>query len=91
VLSLIKKTRPITIRRRTIAAVLKGSLSETLGNAGVGAALAHKITNIYSWSIDFFKVKRRSFWCHFTERFINDSVYDGMTILRLHFFEYNGK
>jgi hypothetical protein len=27
-------------------------------HAGVGAALAHKITNIYSWSIDFFKVKR---------------------------------
>jgi hypothetical protein len=90
-LSLYKKNKAYYHKTRTIAAVLKGSLSETLGNAGVGAALAHKITNIYSWSIDFFKVKRRSLWCHFTERFINDSVYDGVTILRLHFFEYNGK
>jgi hypothetical protein len=35
-----KKTRPITIRRRTIGGVIKGSLSETLGNEGVEAALA---------------------------------------------------
>ncbi|MFT5713880.1 MAG: murein DD-endopeptidase MepM/ murein hydrolase activator NlpD [Flavobacterium sp.] len=87
-----KKTRPITIRRRTIAGVLKGSLSETLGNAGVGAALAYKITKIYSWSIDFFKVKKGDrFGVTFTERFINDSVYDGVDNLEAAFFEYNGK
>jgi murein DD-endopeptidase MepM/ murein hydrolase activator NlpD len=87
-----KKTRPITIRRRTIAGVLKGSLSETLGNAGVGAALAYKITKIYSWSIDFFKVKKGDrFGVTFTERFINDSVYDGVDSLEAAFFEYNGK
>ena len=53
-----KKTRPITIRRRTIGGVVKGSLSETLGDAGVEAALASRITKIYSWSIDFFKLKK---------------------------------
>jgi hypothetical protein len=31
----------------------KGSLSETLVNAGVQAALASKMTKVYSWSIDF--------------------------------------
>jgi hypothetical protein len=48
-----KKQRPITIRRRTIGGVIKGSLSETLGNEGVEAALASRIARIYSWSIDF--------------------------------------
>jgi hypothetical protein len=42
-----KKTRPITIRRRTISGVIKGSLSETLGNEGVEAALARESKNIF--------------------------------------------
>ncbi|WP_040473662.1 M23 family metallopeptidase [Flavobacterium frigoris] len=87
-----KKTRPITIRRRTIGGVLKGSLSETLGDAGVEAALANRITKIYAWSIDFFKLKKGDrFGITFTERFINDSVYDGVDNLEASFFEYKGK
>jgi murein DD-endopeptidase MepM/ murein hydrolase activator NlpD len=87
-----KKTRPITIRRRTIGGVIKGSLSETLGNASVEAALANRITRIYAWSIDFFKLKKGDrFGITFTERFINDSVYDGVEDLEASFFEYRGK
>lgn len=87
-----KKTRPITIRRRTIGGVLKGSLSETLGDAGVEAALANRITKIYAWSIDFFKLKKGDrFGITFTERFINDSIYDGVDNLEASFFEYKGK
>ncbi|XDU95233.1 peptidoglycan DD-metalloendopeptidase family protein [Flavobacterium sp. WC2409] len=87
-----KRTRPITIKRRSIGGVLKGSLSETLGNASVEAALANKITKIYSWSIDFFKLKKGDrFGIIFTERFINDSVYDGVEDLEAAFFEYKGK
>jgi murein DD-endopeptidase MepM/ murein hydrolase activator NlpD len=87
-----KITRPITIRRRTIGGVLKGSLSETLGNAGVEAALASKITKIYSWSIDFFKLKKGDrYGITFTERFINDSIYDGVENMEASFFEYKGK
>jgi murein DD-endopeptidase MepM/ murein hydrolase activator NlpD len=87
-----KRTRPITIKRRSIGGVLKGSLSETLGNASVEAALANKITKIYSWSIDFFKLKKGDrFAIIFTERFINDSVYDGVEDLEAAFFEYKGK
>jgi hypothetical protein len=66
-----------------IGGVLKGSLSETLVNAGVQAGLASKMTKVYSWSIDFFKLKRRPL-C-FTERYINDSIYDGVEDLELLF------
>ena len=87
-----KKTRPITIRRRTIGGVVKGSLSETLGDAGVEAALASRITKIYSWSIDFFKLKKGDrYGITFTERFINDSIYDGVDEFEASFFEYKGK
>jgi hypothetical protein len=52
VVSAYTKVRPVTVRRRMIGG-FKGSLSETLVNAGVQAALASKMTKVYSWSIDF--------------------------------------
>jgi len=87
-----KKTKPITIKRRTIGGVLKGSLSETLESAKVEGALATRISKIYAWSIDFFKLKKGDrFGMTFTERYINDSIYDGVDSLEAAFFEYKGK
>lgn len=87
-----KKTKPITIKRRTIGGVLKESLSETLGNAKIEGALASKIAKIYAYSIDFMKLKKGDrFAITFTERFINDSIYDGVEELEASFFEYRGK
>jgi murein DD-endopeptidase MepM/ murein hydrolase activator NlpD len=87
-----KKAKPIRIKRRTIGGVLKSSLSETLESAKVEGALASKITKIYAWSIDFFKLKKGDrFALTFTERYINDTIYDGVDSLEAAFFEYKGK
>jgi len=87
-----KKTKPLTLKRRTIGGVLKGSLSETLDAADVEGALASKISKIFAWSIDFFKVKKGDrFGLTFTERYINDTIYDGVDSLQAAFFEYKGK
>ncbi len=91
-IAVYKKTKPITIKRRTIGGVLKESLSATLGNAKIEGALASKIAKIYAYSIDFMKLKKGDrFAITFTERFINDSVYDGVEELEASFFEYGGK
>ena len=90
--SVKKVTRPVTIRRRTIAGKLDGSLSEALADARVEASLASRISKIYQWSIDFFKLQKGDkFAITFTERFINDSIYDGVDSLEASFFEYKGK
>ena len=87
-----KKTKPLTLKRRTIGGVLKGSLSETLDAADVEGSLATRISKIFAWSIDFFKVKKGDrFGLTFTERYINDSIYDGVDSLQAAFFEYKGK
>lgn len=87
-----KKLRPVTYKRRVITGVLKGSLSETLSNSGVDANLASQITKIYSWSIDFFKLKKGDrFGIAFNERYINDSIYNGVSNIEGAFFEYKGK
>lgn len=87
-----KKARPLTYKTRTIAGALNGSLSETLQNLKVDPSLAPKIAKIYAWSIDFFKLKKGDkFGLKFTERYINDSIYDGVDSLKAAFFEYKGK
>jgi murein DD-endopeptidase MepM/ murein hydrolase activator NlpD len=87
-----KKTRPIEVRQRTVSGVISGSLSASLGKEGVDASLAYKLSKIYAWSIDFFKLKEGDkFGVTFTERFIDDTIYDGVDSLKASFFEYNGK
>lgn len=87
-----KVTRPVTIKRRTIAGKLDGSLSEALADARVEASLAAQISKIYQWSIDFFKLQKGDkFAITFRERFINDSIYDGVDSLEASFFEYKGQ
>jgi murein DD-endopeptidase MepM/ murein hydrolase activator NlpD len=87
-----KKVLPISIKRRTIAGELNGSLSETLKNEGVAASLSSKLINVYKWSIDFFKSKKGDkFAVTFTERYINDTLYDGIDSLECAYFEYKGK
>lgn len=87
-----KHIEPVTIRRRTIAGKLDGSLSETIVKKGVDGALAVSISKVYAWSIDFFKLQKGDkFAVTFTERYINDSIYDGVDSLKCSFFEYKGK
>ncbi|TBX71362.1 M23 family metallopeptidase [Flavobacterium silvisoli] len=87
-----KRTRPVKFVTKTIAGALNGSLSETLQNLKVDPALAPKIAKIYAWSIDFFKLQKGDkFAMTFTERFINDTIYDGVDSLKATYFEYKGK
>lgn len=90
--SVSKVTRPIRILKRTIAGELNGSLAEALSKNKADPALAGKLTKVYAWSIDFFKLKKGDkFGITFTERYIDDTIYDGVDSLEASFFEYKGK
>lgn len=90
--SVSKVTRPIRIKKRTIAGELKGSFSEELQRQKVDPALANKLIKVYAWSIDFFKLKKGDqFGVIFTERYVDDTIYDGVDSLSAAFFEYKGK
>lgn len=87
-----KKQRPVSIKRRVIAAEIEGSLSETLSKAGASPALAHELSEIYAWSIDFFKIQKGDkFSVAVNERYISDTVYAGIVSIDASFFEYKGK
>ncbi len=90
--SVTKKVRPILVKERTIAGALDGSLSEALQKEKVDIGLVSQITKVYAWSIDFFKLKKGDkFAITFTERYIDDTIYDGVDSLKAAFFEYKGK
>ncbi len=87
-----QKNRPSTIKRRTIATAIDGSLSETLSNESVSAGVASKLAKIFEYSIDFFKIKKGDkFAITIKERFIEDSIYDGVVEIEGSYFEYKGK
>jgi murein DD-endopeptidase MepM/ murein hydrolase activator NlpD len=87
-----KKSRPLSFKIKIIAGKLSGTLSATLKKEGIDASLAKKLTNVYAWSIDFFKLKKGDKYAlSYTERYINDTLYDGIDSLRAAFFEYKGE
>ncbi|TRW22595.1 peptidoglycan DD-metalloendopeptidase family protein [Flavobacterium zepuense] len=89
----VKKTiKPITIKRRVIAAAIEGSLAETLGKAGASPAMVQELADIYAWSIDFFKIQKNDkFAVIVNERYISDTIYAGVESIEASFFEYKGK
>lgn len=87
-----EKQRPSTIKRRTIATEIQSSLSETLSKEGVNAGVASKLAKIFEYSIDFFKIQKGDkFAITINERFIEDSIYDGVVDIEASYFEYKGK
>jgi murein DD-endopeptidase MepM/ murein hydrolase activator NlpD len=87
-----KKSRPLTFKVRTIAGELTGPLTKTLRSMKVDPTLSGRLTKVFAWSIDFFKSRKGDkFALSFTERYINDTIYDGVDSLRAAFFEYKGE
>ena len=87
-----KKKRPLTFKSRVVAGELTGPLTQTLRSLKIDPTLSGRLTKVFAWSIDFFKSKKGDkFVLSFTERYINDTVYDGVDSLKAAFFEYKGE
>lgn len=87
-----KRQLPITVKRRTIATEIDGSLSATLSKAGVQPSMAQNLADIYAYSVDFFKIQKGDrFAVTFNEKYINDTIYAGVESLEASFFIHKGK
>ncbi|MEZ4853048.1 peptidoglycan DD-metalloendopeptidase family protein [Flavobacterium sp.] len=86
------KQRPTTIKKRTVAGKIEGSLSASLDNAGVGASLAPKLAEVYKYTIDFFKIQKDDkFAVTIYEKYIEDSIYAGVERVESTYFQHKGK
>ncbi|APA91817.1 M23 family metallopeptidase [Myroides sp. ZB35] len=85
-------TYPVTIKRRTVASEIEGSLSLSLSKEGVDQSLATKMSQIFAWSIDFFKLQPEDrFAFTIEEKYINDTIYLGVSKIDAAYFRYRGK
>jgi len=74
-----KKKRPVTIKRREVSGVVTSSLSEAMQAQGLSNLLVYELSNIYQWSIDFFKLQKGDqFKMVYQEKYIDDTIFAGI-------------
>lgn len=86
------KTYPVTLKKRTVATPIKGSLYLSLKKEGVDESLATRMSQIFAWSIDFFRLQPEDrFAVTIEEKYINDTIYLGISKIDAAYFNYRGK
>ena len=87
-----KGKKPVTLVEKTASGVITSSLSEAMDKEGLSIYMAHELSNIYAWSIDFFRLQKGDrYKIVYTERYINDSIYAGVKDIKAALFEHNKK
>ncbi|MFT5736448.1 MAG: murein DD-endopeptidase [Maribacter sp.] len=78
--------------QREVAGIIANNLSESLDTLGVDYAVTIALSEIYAWTIDFFKLEKGDkFKILYKERYINDSIYAGFEPIEAAYFEHKGK
>ncbi|MDO9261141.1 MAG: peptidoglycan DD-metalloendopeptidase family protein, partial [Flavobacteriaceae bacterium] len=84
--------KPVKTVLRMSSGTITSSLSETIDEEGMNYIVAHELSEIYAWTIDFFRLQKNDkFKIIYEESYINDSIYAGMGKIVGAYFEHNGK
>lgn len=87
-----KEKMPVTIKQREATGIINSSLSNAVINNGIDYEIVNRMSDIYAWSIDFFRLQPGDrFKIVYDEKYINDTVYAGIDVVRSAYFEHNGK
>ncbi len=84
------KKKKITSKRRTASGIIKSSLFETLESQNLSPVLALDLSNIYAWTIDFYRIyKNDKFKVIYDQKYIEDSIPVGIGKIHAAYFEHN--
>lgn len=88
----LNTAKPVKTVLRKSSGVITNSLSETIEDAGMNYNVAHELSEIYAWTIDFFRLQKDDkFKIIYEEKYINDTIYAGMGKIVGATFEHRGK
>lgn len=77
---------------KTASGIIESSLSEAIGNQGLNYILAHEMSDIYAWTIDFFHLQKGdNFKLIYEEKFINDTIPVGIGNIQAAYFEHKNQ
>ena len=86
---LVKPTRIVELEAYGI---IESSLYETMQNIGINESLTYYLSDIYAWTIDFFRLQKGDrFKIIYTEKFVDDSISVGVERIKAAYFEHKGK
>ncbi|MCH2194545.1 peptidoglycan DD-metalloendopeptidase family protein [Kordia sp.] len=87
-----KESKPVKIVEKEASGVILSSLSASLDDAGLSQLLAYNMSDIYAWTIDFFRLQKGDeFKLIYTEKYINDTTYVGIDKIHAAYFKHNGE
>ncbi|MCK0161397.1 peptidoglycan DD-metalloendopeptidase family protein [Allomuricauda sp. F6463D] len=87
-----KNRKKVTLKEREVGGIITSNLSEAMDNLGVDYGVTIGLSEIYAWTIDFFRLEKGDkFKVVFDERYINDTVYAGRGPIKAAIFEHKGR
>ncbi len=67
-------SRELKIKRKEFAGIINSSLYETLNNKNINIELAIKLSEIFAWQIDFYRIQKGdNFKVIYEEKYVNDN------------------
>jgi len=84
--------KPVSVKKRTVSGVITSSLSEAMQNQGLSNLLVYELSDIYQWSIDFFKLQKGDqFKMVYNERYIDDTIFAGIEDVEAAVFKHSDR
>ncbi len=84
--------KPVRLVELEASGIIKSSLYETMQNSGVNESLTYYLSDVYAWTVDFFRLQKGDrFKIIYTEKFVDDSISIGVERIKAAYFEHKGK
>lgn len=84
--------KPVRKELKTASGIITNNLSEAMDNQGLNLYLAYEMSDIYAWTIDFFRLQKNDkFKLIYEELYINDTIPVGFGQIKAAYFEHGGK
>ncbi len=87
-----KMLKPVKIVELEATGNIENSLYETMIDNGLNEELTYHLSDIYAWTIDFFRLQKGdSFKILYTEKFVDDTLSIGIDQIKAALFTHSGK
>ena len=84
-----KKSKAVKLIEFKAQGTITSSLSETMEEERLSPLLSNELSEIYAWTIDFFRLEKGDkFKIIYTGKFVDDSIYVGLNRIHSAFFEH---
>ena len=86
-----KKSKAVKFLEFEAQGVIKSSLSEAMEAKKLSPLLSNELSEIYAWSIDFFRLEKGdNFKIIYSGKYVDDSIYVGLNRIHSAYFEHRG-